>query len=144
MKVLISKLNKELSVLNNTRVNDFGKFHEQVDELLAPHLPEELKYRIWSIYFNYATSESIESAEIFKLNIDFINDKRIKNCNRKGKLIRCWISQTVKGKTLPEIMVNIKMGQREKAIVYLKREIIELEGQLADAKKSLKEAKNSK
>lgn len=134
MKALLDVMNHELKVLNNTRINDFGVFHKKISELITPLLPAKFKYGIWTVHFS--------GLDVFKLSIDFIDDKGTKY-KKRGRLVKCWFDQILEGETIPEIEKNIMRQRIDMRIEDCKQEIeeykIELENCELELEKLLQE-----
>lgn len=116
----LKEMNFALEVLNNTRINDFGKFHETVEKLIKPFLPLGLAYSAWEVYMLEGLRE-----KIFVLHFDFTDDKRVKVYNRRGRLHRCWFEQIVKGETFQELKNQIVETKRDRELEWLQKAIIE-------------------
>lgn len=128
MKELLEKMNKALEVLNNTRITDFGKFHDEVKKIITPFLPENFNYLVWEIV--YKQVNKYKADVIFNLHFDFIDDKRVKTTDRKGKLVRCWFTQSIVGDTVEQLLINISKNEVNNKIKYHNEYIIHLKKEL--------------
>lgn len=105
---LLNKLNETVQPLAGTRVNDFGKFHSSINELIDPITsPLQLEYVTWRIYSEY-------NHDLFRLDIDFKDDKRARD--RRGRLIKLWFTPLVEGETLEQMIKNCRRDKLVKQI----------------------------
>lgn len=139
MKELLAKMNKALEVLNNTRINDFGKFHGSIREIITPFLPKEFEVTVWKIKSVNSLSLSgiLDNDNAFELKMEFIDDQRVRMSNRKGRLVKCWYEQIFEGETVEEVISNQEKSSLTKNIqrqhIYiakLKQDLLEAENYL--------------
>lgn len=135
MKELLAKMNKALQVLSDTRINDFGEFHNKIDAIITPLIPKEFEVGVWEI--KSVGLFMLHDDTAFELKIDFIDDKRSKLSNRRGRLIKCWYEQIFEGQTVQKIIANQKKSSLTIAIKNQRDYIAKLKTNLSEAENCL-------
>ncbi len=135
-QTLLDQLNEALMPLFNTRINDFGRFHDAVRTIIDAFLPKNLVYTTWYIAFIDTYSEYP-----FDLEIDLIEDKRVK-FGRKGKLVSCKFVQKIDGTTIKELFENRNKLQNDRLIKQWEEHASKLRIQLKEAEDKIAQFKN--
>jgi len=111
IKTIINALNKEMKQFEGQKIN-VGEFHDTARQIAVKIFRKlgvkELVYSVWAIKYGYYR-------EIFKLELDLIEDKRCK-MDRKGKIVTIVYTmkdcEKYKNMTLEEYFVEMEMQSK--------------------------------